>query len=97
MRNPASKEMISDSVGLLDTDVCFLPIQLMGQMFGFRRFSPRLTSSFQGRQQSLSLGINPVDNAEPCYPHDNIVGSHLCDECKKSILPIVCRLPESIL
>ena len=23
---------------------------------------------------------NRVDNAEPCYPHDNIVGGHLCDE-----------------
>ena len=33
-------------------------------------------SSPQGRQQSLSLEINPVDNGEPCYPHDNIVGIH---------------------
>ena len=30
MRNPASKGMISDSVELWDTDVCFLFIQLMG-------------------------------------------------------------------
>ena len=30
MRNPASKEMISDSVELWDTDVCFLHIQLIG-------------------------------------------------------------------
>ena len=30
MRNPASKEMISDSVELWDTDVCFLHIQLTG-------------------------------------------------------------------
>ena len=30
MRNLASKEMISDSVELWDTDVCFLHIQLMG-------------------------------------------------------------------
>ena len=51
----------------------------------------------QGLQQSLSLGINPVDNAEPCCPHDNIVGNRLCDECMKSILPNVCRKPESIL
>ena len=28
--NPASKEMISDSVELQDTDVCFLHIQLIG-------------------------------------------------------------------
>ena len=30
MRNPASNEMISDSVELWDTDVCFLRVQLMG-------------------------------------------------------------------
>ena len=30
MRNPASKEMISDSVELCETNVCFLHIQLMG-------------------------------------------------------------------
>ena len=53
--------------------------------------SPKLIWSPQGRQQSLSLGINPIDNAD-----DNIIGSHLCDECTKSILPIVCRKPESI-
>ena len=29
MRNPTSKEMISDSVELWDTDVCFLHMQLM--------------------------------------------------------------------
>ena len=29
IRSPASKEMISDSVELWDTDVCFLHIQLM--------------------------------------------------------------------
>ena len=54
-----------------------------------------LILSPQGRQQNLSLGIDPIDNAEPCYPHDNNVGIHLCDECTKSILPIVCRMPRS--
>ena len=37
----------------------------------------------EGHQQNLSLGMNPIDNAEPCYPHDNMVGSQ-CDECMKS-------------
>ena len=23
---------------------------------------------------------NPIDNAEPCFPHENIVGGHSCDE-----------------
>ena len=30
MRNPASNEMISNSVELWDTDICFLHIQLIG-------------------------------------------------------------------
>ena len=55
---------------------------LWEQMFDFqryRRFLPRLILNPQGHQQHLSLGINPVDNAEPCCPHDNIVGSLSCD------------------
>ena len=59
--------------------------------------SLRLISSLQGRQQSLRLGLNPIYNAVPCCTHDNIVGIRLCDECKNSILLIVCHMPESIL
>ena len=40
--------------------------------------------SIQDLQQNLSLGTDPIDNAEPCFPHDNTVDSHLCDECTKS-------------
>ena len=57
------------------------------QTFDFRRcikLSPRLIKSLQDRQQSLSLGTNPIDNDEPCFPHDNIVGDHSCDECMLS-------------
>ena len=94
MSNPASKEMISDSVELWDTDVGFLHIQLMvtdtlPEFFFF-------FSTLQGCQQSLSLGINPIENAQLCCPHDNIIRIHFCDESVQSILPIVCRLRESI-
>ena len=71
----------------------------MGHTFGFRiyiRLHPRWRVSPQGRQQSPSLEINLVYNAEHCHPHDNIVGSHLCDECMKSTLPIFCRMLEFI-
>ena len=40
-----------------------------------------------------SKSINPIDNAEACFPHDNVVGDHLCDECKKPALP--SRLPHA--
>ena len=86
--------MISDSVELLDTDVCFLHIQQCGRMFDFQRCTrshPRLNLSLQGNQKNLSLGLNPIDNAEPCYSRDNLVGSHLCDECMKSNELIVCH------
>ena len=55
-------------------------------MFGFQRYIrllPRLILNPRRLQQNLSLGINPVDNTEPCCPHDNIVGSKFCDECMK--------------
>ena len=37
IRSPASNEMISDSLELFDTDVCFLHIQLMWQMSDFQK------------------------------------------------------------
>ena len=80
-------EMISDSVELWDTHVCFLHIQLIRtnvRLPKIHKILPKLILTPQGRQQNLSLGINPIDNAGPCYPHDSIVGGHLCDECMKS-------------
>ena len=86
MRNPASEDMISDSVELWDTDVCFLHFQLMGtnvRLPKMHKTPPEVDFDPQG--------------LVPRYPHDNIVGIHLCDECLKSTLPIVCHMPESIL
>ena len=51
---------------------------------GFVIYHLRLILNLPSLQQSLSLGINPVCNVEPCYPHDNIVDSHSCDESKTS-------------
>ena len=63
----------------------------------FIRSHPRLISSPQRHQQSLSLGINPIDSAVLCYPHHNIGGIHSWNECRKFIVPVVCRMHESIL
>ena len=52
-------------------------------MFCFQKYTRhllRLIFSPQDLQQSLSLETNPVDNAVPCFPHDNVVGNRLCDE-----------------
>ena len=54
-------------------------LKLEERICDFRRyteFTLRLISRLQGRQQSLSLGKNPMDNAVPCFPHDNIDGNH---------------------
>ena len=41
--------------------------------------------------------INPIDNAEPCFPHGNIVCHHSYDACKRSNEPSGCLKLESIL
>ena len=109
MRRPASKEITSDSVELRDTDVCFLHIQLIRTNVWLPKIHrilpsppspsshPRLTSSRQGLQQSLSLGTIPIDSAAPYCPHGNIVDDHSCDECKRSNMPSVCHRLSSIL
>ena len=95
IRSPASKEMISDSVELWDTDICFLHIQLTGTNVRLPKIHKTPPVDFESSRSPPKSESS--DNAEPCYPHDNIVGIHLCDECMKSILQIVCRMPESIL
>ena len=93
--NP-SNEMISDSLELWNTDVCSLHIQLSGTNVRLPKIHkiplPRLILDPRGRQQDPSFEINPIGNAEPCYPHDNIVGRHLCDECMRSNVLSVCHM-----
>ena len=77
MRNPASKELISESVEMWDTGSLLLAHPTDGEIVRLPKMlkdSPRgRFRVLKGRQQSLSLEINPVDNAEQCCPHDNIV------------------------
>ena len=83
IRSPASNEIISDSAELWDTDVCFLRIQLA-------RTNVRLP-----KIHKIPPRFILIDNAKPCYPHSNIVGSHLCDECMKIIFGK--RLPQALV
>ena len=66
----------------------------LGQMFCFQTYTRHLLRlillSPQGRQQSLSLGTNPVCNAVLCSLHDNTVDCLPCDEYRKSALPVFC-------
>ena len=52
--------------------------------------------SLQDLLQNLNLEITPIDNVEPHFPHDNIGGNHLWNECRKIIVSIVCHMLETI-
>ena len=92
IRCPASREMISDSVDLWETDVCFLHIQLPGTDVLLPKIHKTLPEVDFESSRSLAKSdswITQVYSAVPCSPHDNIDDSHLCDEDE---LNFVCRL-----
>ena len=101
MRNPASKEMISDSLELWDTDVVFLHIQLTGtkcSTFEDAQNPPlRLILSSQKSPAKSEFWNEPTRQCQAVLtPHPNIVEGCLCGESMTSILPIVCHMLSSI-
>ena len=100
MRNPASREIISDSVELSETEICFLHIKLTGTNVLLPKIhkTPPEVDFESSRSPAKSESWNrPNLHCCAVFPHDNIVGIRLCDECTKSIWPIFCHMPESIL
>ena len=93
--NPASKEMISDSVELCETVVCFLHIQLIGTNVWLPKthnVPPEV--DFESSRSPRKIGV--LKQFQPCivwqyYPHDNTVYIHMCDECKISSDSGVCH------
>ena len=91
--------MISDSGKLWDADLCFLHNQLMGTNVRFQKYTRSLSEvDFESSRSSAKSESwkKTIDGAEPCYPHDNIVSSHLCDECMILISLSVCHMLLSI-
>ena len=83
--SPASRDMISDSVEPCDNDVCFLHNQFTGttvRLPNKDQIPFDVDLSLPDHQQSPSLGTIPIDNAVPCYAHDNIVSLEY-DDCTK--------------
>ena len=80
--NPASKEMISDSVELCETEVCFLHIQLLGTKVWLPKTHEVPTRSIfrvlNISRQNRSLETVPTCIVLKCYPHDNTVGTFTC-------------------
>ena len=99
MRNPASQEMISDSVELRDTAVCFLHIQLEGTNVRLPKIhkTPPDIDFESSRSQAKSESWNkPVENAKPFYPHDNIVAVTCVVHVWNQYCQFVCHKPQSI-
>ena len=100
IRKPASSEKISDPVERWWSWRFLLTHPTDGDKCSTSQNTQDLSRSWfrvlKITRKSLSAGINPIDNAEPCYLHDNIVGRHLCDECMKLFWPNVFHKLESI-
>ena len=82
--DPASKEMISDSVELCETEVCFLHIQLTGTNVWLPKthyVPPDVDFDLQDLPQNRSLETVPACIVWQYYPHDNTVCIHTYDEC----------------
>ena len=63
-----------------------------------KRFEIWVILSPQGRQQSPSLGRNPISTMLCRVSHVTMLSEIvLCDEYQKSILLVVCHMPGSIL
>ena len=58
---------------------------------------PRLILNPQDPLQNQNLEIVPIDIVVQFFTHENIAGSHSCNECMISILPNVCHKLVSIL
>ena len=98
IRRPACREIISASVEQWETYVCFLQNQLNGtnvRLPKCTRVRPLL--SLQGLPQNQNLEIIPICILVLCFPHNNIVWIHWCDECKISDALNACRVLSSIL
>ena len=75
--------MISASVELCETEICFLHIQLSGT----NMLLPKMHKTPPVRVFKVSCKIRVWQ----CFPHDNIVCSHMYDGCKRSNEIIVCH------
>ena len=99
MREPASREMISASVEKCETEVCFLNIQLVGANVWLPKMHKSrlmLILSHQSLLQNQNLEIILFCTVVLCFPHSNIAGTHLCDECTRSNASSVCHKLSSI-
>ena len=98
--SPVSKEMISDSVELFETAVCFLHIQLIETSVWLRKthnVPPEVDFESSWSPAKSESWHSPNLHCFAVLPSWNLVGIHMCDEYMKSIDSGVCHKPWSIL
>ena len=86
--------MVSESVELCESEVCFLHIQLLGTNVWLPKMhkSPPDVDFESSRSPAKSESWNsPNLHCFAIFPHDNISCIHLCDACKRSNEIIVCH------
>ena len=100
MGKPASKEIISASVELCETDVSFLHIQLVGTNVWLPKIHnvPPEVDIESSRSPAKSESRNsPNLHCCAAFPHDNTFYIHSWNECKRSNVRVVCHKHWSIL
>ena len=78
--NPASKEMISDSVELCETEVCFLHIQLIGTNVWLQKSKVLPEVDFESSRSPCKIGVLKQSQHAfflQYYPHDNTTSNEL--------------------
>ena len=99
MRKPASREIISASVQLWATDVCFLDIQLFGTNAWLPKMHKRPPDVNVESSRSLAKSEswdNPNLHCCAVFPRWQYCLNHMCGEWKKSSVPSVCHMLWSI-
>ena len=79
----ALHSIYSDSVELCETEVCFLHIQLIGPNVRLQKMyktPPEVDFESYGSPAKSEPWNKPIDNAVPCFSHDNIsLGQYFCE------------------
>ena len=87
IRKFVSRKIISESVELWDTHVCFLHIQLIGKTCDFRirtMFHLEPISNLRDLLQCQNLETVTIWIVGLYFPHDNVIHIHIYDEYKRS-------------
>ena len=99
-RNPALRQKFQHRLTCVTHMSASCTYNLLEKMCDFRirtMFHLNWILSLRDLLQSQNLELIPIDIVVQCFPLDNIVCNHLCNECKRSNALNVCHIICSIL